>query len=346
MLTNKEIAKILAEVGEYLAMDDVPFKPRAYEKVAETIGSLEEEAADIYKKNGIKGLGSIPGVGASIVLKIEELIKTGRLKYHESLKKKMPADLSGLSAVSGVGPKHVKALYKKLGIRTVADLKRAATHGKIKKLVGFGERSEDNILKGIDFLERSGGRFMLGYILPEVEKLALRLRGARGVERVDIAGSIRRRKETIGDADILVIAKNSTPVMDFFVNQREVESVVAHGDTKSAVRLKGGLNVDLRVVDESSYGAALLYFTGSKDHNVALREMAIKKGWKLNEYGLFSARGGFTPAPGFGRAGASLGPPAGGASPLATAIAGRAGRAGEKSGREGKMLAGKTEDEI
>ena len=343
MPTNKEIAKIFAEVGEYLAMDDVPFKPRAYEKAAETVGYLEEEVADIYKKNGLRGLEAIPGVGASIALKMEELIKTGRLKYYEALKKKMPVDLSGLSAVAGVGPKHVKRLYKKLGIKNVADLKRAAAAGKIKKLAGFGAKSEENILKGIDFTERSGGRFMLGYILPEVERLAERLRSVRGVARVDIAGSIRRRKETIGDADILVVAKNSAPVMDFFVNQRGVESVVAHGETKSSVRLMGGLEVDLRVVDERSYGAALLYFTGSKDHNVVLRELAIKKGWKLNEYGLFSARGGSTPAPGFGRAGASLGPPVGGASPLATAIA---GRAGGKSGREEKILAGRTEEEV
>ena len=319
MLTNKEIAKIFAEVGEYLAMDDVPFKPRAYEKAAETIGYLEEEVADIYKKNGLKGLEAIPGVGASIALKIEELIKTGHLKYYEALKKKMPVDLSGLSVVAGVGPKHVKKLYKRLGIKNIADLKRAATAGKIKKLAGFGVKSEENILKGVDFIERSGGRFMLGYILPEVERLAERLRSVRGVARVDIAGSIRRRKETIGDADILVVAKNSAPVMDFFANQRGVESVVAHGETKSSVRLRDGLEVDLRVVDERSYGAALLYFTGSKDHNVALRELAIKKGWKLSEYGLFSTRGGSPPL---------------------------AGYADGSGGRKGKILAGRTEEEV
>lgn len=289
-MDNQEIAKILGEIAVYLEMDNIPFKPRAYEKVAEVIKGLSEEAAEIYKKDGLKALEDIPGVGVSIAETIEELLKTGHSKYYEQLKKKTPVDLRELSRVEGLGPKTIKTLYQKLKIKNLADLKKAVQAGKIRKLEGFGEKSEENILKSIGFIEQSGQRFVLGFVMPEIREIEERLKKVKSVEKVMAAGSVRRRKETIGDVDILVIAKNSKPIMDYFVSMPEVVRVFANGETKSAVKLKSGLDADVRVVPEESYGAALNYFTGSKDHNIVLRELAIKKGWKLNEYGIFSGK--------------------------------------------------------
>jgi len=289
-ITNDEIAKVFYEIGEYLEMQGVAFKPRAYEKVAETIESLQEEVVDIYKKGGIKAVEKIPGVGVSIAEKIAELVKTGKLRYYERLKQKTPVNLSELTNVEGLGPKHIKKLYQKLGIRNLKDLEKAAKAGKINKLEGFGKKSEENILKGIEFIKKSGGRFVLGFMMPDIRIIENRLRAFKEVEKLEVAGSVRRRKETIGDADILVISDKPKKIMDYFVSMPEVTRVYAHGNTKSAIRLKNGLDVDLRVLPEKSYGAALNYFTGSKDHNIKLREIAIKKGYKLNEYGLFKGK--------------------------------------------------------
>ncbi len=291
-ISNSEIAKILYEIGEYLAMQDVPFKPRAYEKVAMVIEGLEEEAGDVYKRGGLKALEEIPGVGISIAEKIEELLKTGRLKYYDALKKKAPVNLGELTAVEGIGPKSIRKLYQKLGVRNLADLEKAAKAGEIRALEGFGEKVEENILASIGFLKKEGGRFLLGDALPLARMLEERLTKLPEVRKAVAAGSVRRRKETIGDIDILVISKKPGKVMDYFTHMPEVARVSARGETKSSVKLSSGINVDVRVVPEESYGAALNYFTGSKDHNVALRRIAIEKGWKLNEYGLFSATGG------------------------------------------------------
>ncbi len=286
-ISNQSIAEILKEIAEYLEMYDVPFKPRAYEKVAGVIAGLEEEVEEIYRKGGVKALEGIPGVGRGIAERIEELLTTGRIKDYENLKKKTPVDLASLGAIEGLGPKSVRKLYQKLGIRNIADLEKAAKAGKIAKLEGFGKKSEEKILQGIEFTKKSGGRFVLGFVMPEIRMIEKRLREFGGIERVVVAGSVRRMKETIGDADILAISKNPGPVMNYFVKMPEVALVNAHGETRSAIKLKSGINVDLRVVESDSYGAALNYFTGSKDHNVALRQIAIKKGYKLNEYGLF-----------------------------------------------------------
>ncbi|MCL4392488.1 DNA polymerase/3'-5' exonuclease PolX [Patescibacteria group bacterium] len=290
MASNKSIAEILYDIAEYLNMDNIPFKPRAYEKAAEVIEGLEEDVSEIYKKGGLKALENIPGIGISIAEKIEEFIKTGKVKYYEELKKKMPIDMDSLRKVEGLGPQSIKKLYEKLGIKTVEDLKKAAEGQKIRALEGFGEKSEEKILKSLTFLEKSSGRFILGFIMPEIEEITEDIRKQKGVEKAIIAGSVRRMKETIGDADILVVAKNAEPVMDYFVRMPEVVKVTAHGETKSAIKLKSGLNVDLRIVPRKSYGAALNYFTGSKAHNIALREIAVKHGMKLNEYGLFKMK--------------------------------------------------------
>ncbi len=297
--SNQVIAEMLRGIGEYLAMQDVPFKPRAYEKAALVIDGLEEEAAAMYRAGGLKALEEIPGVGKSIAEKIEELIKTGHVKYYEQLKRKTPVDLSELSRVEGLGPKSVKKLYQSLGVENLADLEKAALAGKIAKLEGFGPKSEEKILKSIGFAKAratggagGGQRFILGYTMAQIRSIAARLEKVPGAERVTIAGSARRRRDTIGDADILAVVKKSgagvnAAIMNAFITTPGVVNVIAHGDTKSSIKLRDGLNVDLRVVPAESYGAALNYFTGSKDHNVALRKIAVAKGWTLNEYGLF-----------------------------------------------------------
>lgn len=290
MINNAEIARVLREIGEYLDMQGVQFKPRAYEKVAETIEDLQEEIGEIYKKGGFKAVENLPGVGISIAEKIEELLKTGRSKYHEELKKKTPVDLSNLTKIEGLGPRKIKTLYQKLGVKNLTDLEKTARAGKIGKLEGFGQKSEENILKGLEFVKSFGGRFLLGFALPIVREIEKRLINLRGVKRAEVAGSIRRRKETIGDGDILVISGNPKPIMEYFVSMPEVRRVLAQGNTKSSVTLKNGMDVDLRVVPEESYGSALNYFTGSKDHNITLRKIAISKGYKLSEYGIFKGK--------------------------------------------------------
>ena len=289
-MKNYEIAKILYNIALYLEMQEEQFKPRAYEKAGRSIEALSEDVGELYKKGGIKALMDIPGVGESIAEKIEELLKTGKLRYYEKLKREVPVDIENLTAIEGVGPKTVKALYKRLKIRNVGELEKAAKAGKIRAILGFGEKSEQDILKGIEFLKRSKGRFILGFVLPEVREIQKRLKELPEVKEAVIGGSARRMKETIGDADILVVSEKPQSVMDFFVSMPDVVDVIGKGGTKSSVKLKMGLNVDLRVVPGESFGAALQYFTGNIDHNVALRAIAKKKGWKLNEYGIFDRK--------------------------------------------------------
>ena len=286
-MRNTELAQIFREVALYLEMKEEPFKPRAYEKVAYSLEALEEPVGEIYRRGGVKALRAIPGVGQAIAEKIEEVIRTGRLRYYEELKKEVPVDVRGLTAIEGIGPKSVKLLYEKLAIKTAADLEKAARAGKIRGLPHFGEKMEQKILKGIDFLKQGSGRFPLGSALPLIGEIEQRLRELPEVEEVVVAGSTRRWKETIGDADILAISRKPEKVMEFFVSMSEVMHVQGQGKTKSTVKLKNGMDVDLRVVPRESFGAALNYFTGSKDHNVALRKIAQEKGLKLNEYGLF-----------------------------------------------------------
>jgi len=271
-------------------MEGVMFKPRAYEKAALGVEALDKEVKEIYKESGEKGLLKIPGVGKGIAYHIELLLKNGGFPEYEKLKKKIPINISELTAVEGVGPKMIKILYQKLKIKNLKDLEAAAKAGKIAKLERFGKKSEEKILKGIEFLKKSGGRRVLGFLLPEIRNLEKTVQSFPEVDQAIIAGSTRRRKETIGDIDILATSKKPEHIMERFITLPQVAHVYAKGRTKTMVKLKNGLDCDLRVVPKESYGAALNYFTGSKDHNIALREMAIKKGWKLNEYGLFRGK--------------------------------------------------------
>jgi DNA polymerase (family 10) len=286
-MKNFEVAKILKEIAILLEMDNVQFKPRAYDNAARSIEALEEGVEEIYRKGGIKALMEIPGVGKNIAEKTEELIKTGRLEYYEELRGKVPVDLEGLSRIEGLGPKTIKFLWQKLKIKNVDDLEKAALTHKISGLPGFQEKTEQNILKGIEFAKRSRGRYILGFTLPLIRYIEDRLRSLPETKVALAAGSVRRMKETIGDADFLVISDNPKKVMDFFVSIPEVVDVISKGETRTSVRLKTGMEADIRVLQEKSFGAALQYFTGNKDHNIALRRIAQGKGWKLNEYGLF-----------------------------------------------------------
>lgn len=286
-MTNNNIAKILNEIADYLEMDEVKFKPQAYRKAARAVSSSDKKMESLYKEQGIKGLKAISGIGESIAEKIEELIKTGKLEYYEKLKKKAPVNLSELTAIEGVGPKTVKHLYDALGIKTVEDLEEAGKQGKIRRIEGFGKKSEEEILQGIEFLKGTRERFILGFIMDQVEEIKARLANQSKANQIEVAGSYRRKKETIGDIDILITSSAPEKIMDFFVNMEEVVHIYGQGKTKSSVRLANGMDCDLRVVKKKSFGSALQYFTGSKDHNIAVRKIAQDKGYKLNEYGVF-----------------------------------------------------------
>ena len=289
-MSNLELAKIFYEIAELLEMQDIAFKPRAYEKAARTLESLEKDVKEIYQEGGLKDLEVLPGIGKSIALKIEEFIKTGRVKDYERLKKKCPVDIEALTAIEGLGAKKIKVLYQKLKIRNLKDLEKAAKAGQIRKLAGFGEKSEKNILQGLAFVKKTKGRFLLGFILPTVKEIIKDLESFKEVQRISPAGSIRRMKETVGDIDILVTSIQPEKVMEFFVKRPDVVKIWAKGPTRSSVRLKQGLDCDLRVIKKESFGAALQYFTGSKDHNIAVRRLAQEKGLKLNEYGVFRGK--------------------------------------------------------
>jgi len=289
-MKNQEIAKIFYSIAKYLEMDDVPFKPYAYEKAGNSLEALEKDVKEIYNNGGLDALTEIPGVGKNIAYHIEEYLKSGKIKVYEQLKKKLPLNIDELIRVEGMGPKKVKILYQKLGIKNLKDLKKAVKAHRIAPLFGFGEKTEKNILQGLEFLEKSKGRFLLGEIMPMASEVFEKLKNLKEVKEISLAGSLRRRKETIGDCDILVVSENPKKVMDFFVSLDGVEKVWGKGLTKASIRTKEGFDIDLRVVPKESYGSALQYFTGSKDHNIITRKIAIEKGLKLSEYGIFRGK--------------------------------------------------------
>jgi DNA polymerase (family 10) len=286
-MDNLKVAEILEEIADILDIKGVEYKPRAYRKAAFSIRSLSKDIRQIREEGKLE---DIPGVGKAISKKIEEILDTGSLKYYDSLKKEIPVDFESLLSVEGIGPKTIKLLYKKLDVKNLDDLEKAAKSHKIRDLEGMGEKSEQKILENIDFARKSKGRFILGYAIPIAENLKNNLKKFEYVKNVEVAGSLRRRKETIGDIDILVVTKKPKEVMDFFTELDAVEEIVVKGESKSTVRLKKGLECDIRVIDEKSFGSALLYFTGSKQTNIEMRKISIKKGLKLSEYGLFKGR--------------------------------------------------------
>lgn len=286
-MKNQEIAKIFSEIARFLEIDGVAFKPYAYEKAAFSLESLEEDVGEIYRKGGTKALKEIPGIGKNLAEHIEEYLKTGKIKIHEEFKKRLPVNMDELLRVEGLGPKKIKVLYQKLGVKNLKTLEKAVKAHKIAPLFGFGEKTEKNILQGLDFLKTSHGRSLLQDILPLAREVSQKLENLKEVEKVSIAGSLRRRKETIGDVDFLVVSEKPEKVMDFFVSMPGVKKVWGKGATKASIHMKSGFDMDLRIVPKKSYGAALQYFTGSQDHNIVTRKLAIAKGLKLSEYGVF-----------------------------------------------------------
>lgn len=283
---NQEIAQILREVAALYEMDNVPFKPRAYEKASQSVGALDEELEVIYRQKGPRGILDIPGIGQGITEHIEEILQTGRLKLHDELIAKRPVNLRELLDLQGVGPKTIKTFYEKLKIRNLHDLEKAVEAHRIQLLQGFGEKSEKELKAALEFRKQVGKRFVLGFIEPFVDDLVQKLSGSGFYKRLEVCGSFRRREETVGDIDILALSPKPREAMANFVNFPGAESVLEYGQTKSEIRLKNGLQIDLRIVPDGSWGAALQYFTGNKAHNIKLRKIAIEKGYKLSEYGL------------------------------------------------------------
>ena len=266
---------------------NVQFRARAYYRAADTIASLPENVTDIYDKYGVNGLLELPSVGKAIASKIEEYLKRGKMHHLEELKAKVPIDIDELYGIEGIGPKTIRMFYDKLHIKNLADLEKAATEGKLKTLPGFTEKKELDIFKQIEFFKRGKGRLIIGEVYPLVKQIEKRLQHIAGVKNAAAAGSIRRMKETIGDIDYLVAASDPERVIDFFVKMPEVQEVLGRGQAKAFVKLASGIDADLLVVPEESWGSALQYFTGSKEHSVQLRKIAISKGLRLNEWGVF-----------------------------------------------------------
>ncbi len=283
-MKNKEIADIFNEIADILEIKgDNPFRIRAYRRAGQHIEGIAKDIASLSHKE----LLELPGIGKDLADKIEEYLKTGKMRSHEELKKEAPEGLSALLSVPSLGPKTAKLLYEKLKIKNIAELEDLAKKHKLAGLPGIKEKTEENILRGIELLKRGKDRQPLGRVLPLAAEIIGQLREKAPLKKISVAGSLRRMKDTVRDIDILVTSSNSNDVMKAFVRLPHVKEILMQGPTKSSIITHEGIQVDLRVVEEESFGAALAYFTGSKEHNIRLREMAMKKGLKINEYGIF-----------------------------------------------------------
>ena len=283
-MKNQEIAKIFNDIADLLEIKgENPFRIRAYRRAALNLESFAENVAETPKEK----LLQIPGIGQDLAAKVEEYVKTGKLRSYEDLKREVPEGLGVLLSVPSLGPKTAKLLSDKLKVKNLDDLERLAREHKLIGLPGIKEKTEENILKGVEMLKRGMERQPLGKVLPIADDMVEHLKKRAPVNKINIAGSIRRWKDTIKDIDILATAGDSRAVMNAFVHLPHVKDILMQGPTKSSVIIHEGLQVDLRVVEEESFGAALAYFTGSKGHNIRLREMAVKAGLKINEYGIF-----------------------------------------------------------
>lgn len=297
MSTNSEVAKIFREIAfilqtakEKKSEPTTIFKIRSYNRAADEIENLYSDIGDIYKKEKLKGLLEIPSIGKAIATKLEEYITTGKIHYYDELKEKLPVDVSQFFGLEGIGPKTIKTLYGNLGIKNISDLEKAALEGKIRSVPGFSQKKEELILKKIQFFRKGGGRRLIGEVYPLVRRIEERLSGNTAVKQAVAVGSFRRMKETIGDIDYLVSVmseKDGDNVIDYFIDMPEVKEVSGRGSSKAFVKLNNGIDADLLVVPEESFGAAMQYFTGSKEHGVAMRKIAISKGLHLNEWGVF-----------------------------------------------------------
>ncbi|KAF0216189.1 MAG: DNA polymerase [Geobacteraceae bacterium] len=283
-MKNQEIARIFSEMAEILEIKgDNPFKIRAYRRAALNIEGLPRSVEELSKDE----LREIPGIGEELAAKIEEYVQTGSMHTYDKLKGEIPPGLLALLAVPGLGPKTARLLFDKLHVTSLDELERLAAEHRLSGVPGIQKKTEENILKGIASVKRGRERQPLGKVLPIALDIVEQIRKRAPVDRIEIAGSIRRWKETIKDIDIVATSANPEKVMEVFVSLPLVESVVLHGPTRSSVVIREGLQVDLRVVERDALGAALAYLTGSKGHNIRLRDMAAKQGLKINEYGIF-----------------------------------------------------------
>jgi len=282
---NLELAALFNEIADLLELKgESPFRVNAYRRAARALEGLTEDVEEVAARGALE---EIPGVGKSIAEKITEYLRTGKITYHQELLRELPAGLPELMRIPGLGPKTAMAIYQHLGITTVEDLERAARTSRLSSVPRMGAKTIENILRGIEQLRRAGTRLPLGTVLPYAEEIVARLRGLRSVHQISVAGSLRRMKDTIGDIDILATSSDPEQAMHTFVRMPEVSQVLSHGTTRSSVILRAGIQADLRVVEPAAFGAALQYFTGSKEHNIKLRERAIRMGLKINEYGVF-----------------------------------------------------------
>jgi len=286
---NKSIADLLTEIADILDIQgENPFRVRSYRNAARTIADMGQSVRAMVQAG--EDLEQIPGIGKSLQEKIEEIVSTGKCGFLEELRAKVPPALTELLKLEGLGPKKVKLLYDELGVDSVDRLEKSAQAGKLRDLPGMGLKTEEKVLKSIEQYRAGMGRFKLSVGFTYAQALLEYLKGVPGLKRLDPAGSFRRHRETIGDLDLLAICGRGCKVMDRFTTYGDVAEVISEGETKSSVRLKCGLQVDVRVLEEESYGAALHYFTGSKAHNVAIRERAKDLGLKVSEYGVFRAK--------------------------------------------------------
>lgn len=285
-VVNATVAGIFDEIADLLDIQGAnPFRIRAYRNAAQTIGALGTDLRTLLERG--TELTDLPGIGDDLAAKVKEILDTGKCRMLEKLHKQVPPAVTELLRIPGLGPKRVRTLWQELDLNTVEQLLRAAKDGRIRGLHGFGAKTEAKILASAQTYLSGSKRHKLSVAARYGEQIAGYLRSVAGVVQVEIAGSFRRMRETVGDLDVLVTAPPDSPVMDRFVKYEDVREVVASGPARGTVILKGGMQVDLRVVPEESFGAALMYFTGSKAHNIALRRIAQEKDLKLNEYGLF-----------------------------------------------------------
>ncbi|RPJ26889.1 MAG: DNA polymerase III, partial [Nitrosopumilales archaeon] len=303
MINNAAISMVLRQIAYLIELEEsqdndtnknksnAVFKIRAYRRTADVIENLSSNVEEIYNKWKLKGLTEIPSIGKAIASKMEEYITTGKIEYFEELKKRTSINVDEFYHLEGIGigPRTVKTLHERLGIKNLSELEKAAKEGKIHILPGFSYKKEESILRKTQSFKKGRGRYLLGDIYPLVKQIEVRLSNLRGVKKAIAVGSFRRMKETVGDIDYLVSSDTPEIVMDYFASMPEVDEVIGKGHSKTFVKLNNGMDADLLVVPKESFGSALQYFTGNKEHGVALRKIAISRGLRLNEWGVYDS---------------------------------------------------------
>ena len=287
-MKNKDLADLFEKMADILEFKgENPFKISAYRRASRIIGDLTQDIKEIAEQGELK---NIPGIGEGMAQKILEYLKTGKVSKFEEVRKEVSDELIAIMDIPGMGPKTLSMLHKEKGISNISQLEKALENGSLLELFGIGEKKIENIKRGIVLLKQSQGRMNLGIAFPVAKRIVETLRQKAGSKKIELAGSLRRMKENIGDIDILATGANKEKIVQTFTHLPEVKEVLASGETKASVIVEGGTQIDLRVVEEDSYGAALQYFTGSKGHNIHLRGIAKAKGLKINEYGVFKGK--------------------------------------------------------